>query len=120
MKYNKEQKERIYKIYKKLQRISEPLSDICDVHINIEFSSNMHYINGFYGERQFVYNTEILIEDFFNINKFTSFTIFKEVFYQTDNDEDIKCKIKNIKNFINKFIEDNKDRNLKYVKDYKE
>ena len=35
-------------------------------------------------------------------------------------DEDIKCKIKNIKNFIKKFIEDNKDRNLKYVKDYKE
>ena len=120
MKYNKEQKERIFKIYKKLQRISEPLSDICDVHINIEFSSNMHYINGFYGERQFAYNTEILIEDFFNINKFTTFVIFKEVFYQTDNDEDIKCKIKNIKNFIKKFIEDNKDRNLKYVKDYKE
>ena len=27
---------------------------------------------------------------------------------------------KNIKNFIKKFIEDNKDRNLNYVKDYKE
>ena len=92
MKYNKEQKERIFKIYKKLQRISEPLSDICDVHINIEFSFNMHYINGFYGERQFAYNTEILIEDFFNINKFTTFVIFKEVFIKL-----IMMKISNAK-----------------------
>ena len=33
MKYNKEQKEKIFKIYKKLQKMSEPLTNIGDVHV---------------------------------------------------------------------------------------
>lgn len=119
MKYNKEQKERIFKIYKKLQKISEPLANICDVHINIKFSSDMHYVNGFYGERCFIYNTGIVVEDYYNINKRT-FIIFSETFSYKDSDKKIKEKIKELKSFINKFIEDNKDRNLNYVKDYKE
>ena len=117
MKYNKEQKERIFKIYKKLQKISEPLTNICDVHINIKFSSDMHYVNGFYGERCFMYNTGIVVEDYYNIR---TFIIFSETFSYKDSDEKIKEKIKKLKSFINKFTEDNKDRNLNYVKDYKE
>ena len=77
MKYNKEQKERIFKIYKKLQKISEPLANICDVHINIKFSSDMHYVNGFYGEKCFMYNTGIVVEDYYNINKRTFIILVK-------------------------------------------
>lgn len=119
MKYNKEQKEKIFKIYKKLQKMSEPLTNIGDVHVDIEFNSFMRYINGFYGERCFVYNTEIVVEDYYNINRRT-FVIFSETFSYKDSDEKIKEKIKALKSFINKFIEDNKDRNLIYVEDYKE
>ena len=119
MKYNKEQKEKIFKIYKKLQKMSEPLTNIGDVHVAIEFNSFMRYINGFYGERCFVYNTEIVVEDYYNINRRT-FVIFDETFSYKDSDEKIKEKIKALKSFINKFTEDNKDRNLNYVEYYKE
>ena len=53
------------------------MTNICDVNINIKFSSNMHYVNGFYGEKCFMYNTGIVVEDYYNINKRTFIILVK-------------------------------------------
>lgn len=115
MKYHKNKRDKMFEVYKRLQDAVDPLTNITELEINVSFYGFKTYPDTVHPE--IIWIASVTVEDPYNAMYRRNDKIFEEHIWHTKSDAEITSQINNTIDFVNKFIADNKNRDIRFIED---